>query len=225
MADDPEDFEARWAQIVAQLQGGSDPDGSDPDGLPDGSRSGAGRDGPGSGSGADGPVGHDPVAGDQVAGDPDAHDPIGGDPVAGGSARGAPAAGTPAPAQDAGVDDRLAALFEPLRAARPEPRPADQQIRQGGDPDLPAGPDTWSDEGHFVPPPPPELPEGTPVTRLAWAGTLGGPAVMLGSAMLGWDAPRVVMVGAGLAFLAGFVTLVWQLPDSRDDGWDDGARL
>lgn len=219
MADDPEDFEARWAQIVAQLQGRSDPDGSDPDGLPDGlpdgSASGTGLDGSASGSGAGASVGGDPVS----------HDQVGGDPVAGGSAPGAPAAGTPAPGQDAGVDDRLAALFEPLRSARPEPRPADQPIRQGGDPDLPAGPDTWSDEGHFVPPPPPELPEGTPVTRLAWAGTLGGPAVMLGSAMLGWDAPRVVMVGAGLAFLAGFVTLVWQLPDSRDDGWDDGARL
>lgn len=219
MADDPEDFEARWAEIVAELQVGSDPDRSDPDGLPDGlpdgSASGTGLDGSASGSGAGASVGGDPVS----------HDQVGGDPVAGGSAPGAPAAGTPAPGQDAGVDDRLAALFEPLRAARPEPRPADQQIRQGGDPDLPAGPDTWSDEGHFVPPPPPELPEGTPVTRLAWAGTLGGPAVMLGSAMLGWDAPRVVMVGAGLAFLAGFVTLVWQLPDSRDDGWDDGARL
>ncbi len=219
MADDPEDFEARWAEIVAELQVGSDPDRSDPDGLPDGlpdgSASGTGLDGSASGSGAGASVGGDPVS----------HDQVGGDPVAGGSAPGAPAAGTPAAGQDAGVDDRLAALFEPLRAARPEPRPADQQIRQGGDPDLPAGPDTWSDEGHFVPPPPPELPEGTPVTRLAWAGTLGGPAVMLGSAMLGWDAPRVVMVGAGLAFLAGFVTLVWQLPDSRDDGWDDGARL
>lgn len=207
MADDPEDFEARWAEIVAELQVGSDPDRSDPDGLPDGlpdgSASGTGLDGSASGSGAGASVGGDPVS----------HDQVGGDPVAG------------VPGQDAGVDDRLAALFEPLRAARPEPRPADQQIRQGGDPDLPAGPDTWSDEGHFVPPPPPELPEGTPVTRLAWAGTLGGPAVMLGSAMLGWDAPRVVMVGAGLAFLAGFVTLVWQLPDSRDDGWDDGARL
>ena len=219
MADDPEDFEARWAEIVAELQVGSDPDRSDPDGLPDGlpdgSASGTGLDGSASGSGAGASVGGDPVS----------HDQVGGDPVAGGSAPGAPAAGTPAPGQDAGVDDRLAALFEPLRSARPEPRPADQPIRQGGDPDLPAGPDTWSDEGHFVPPPPPELPEGTPVTRLAWAGTLGGPAVMLGSAMLGWDAPRVVMVGAGLAFLAGFVTLVWQLPDSRDDGWDDGARL
>ena len=85
--------------------------------------------------------------------------------------------------------------------------------------------DNWDDEGHFVPPEPPELPEGTPVKRLGWAGTLGGPAVLILGALSGWDPPAVVNLGAGLAFLAGFATLVWQLPESREDGWDDGARL
>jgi hypothetical protein len=29
-----------------------------------------------------------------------------------------------------------------------------------------------------------------------------------------------------MATLAGFLTLVWQLPEAREDsGWDDGARL
>ena len=86
--------------------------------------------------------------------------------------------------------------------------------------------DGWHDEGHFVPPPPPELPEGTPLTRLGWVGLLGGPAILLILALTGWDVPRVVAVGAGAITLAGFLTLVWHLPDSRpDSGWDDGAQL
>ncbi len=43
--------------------------------------------------------------------------------------------------------------------------------------------------------------------------------------MTGWDVPRIVFWAAGLATLAGFVTLVWHLPDSREDGWDDGAQV
>lgn len=86
-------------------------------------------------------------------------------------------------------------------------------------------PSDWEDEGHFTPPHPPELPAGTPATRLGWAGVIGGPAVMAISALTGWAPPPVVLWGAGAATVAGFITLVWQLPDSRDDGWDEGARL
>ncbi len=106
--------------------------------------------------------------------------------------------------------DGLAALFEPLRASEPPP---DSFV------------DNWEDEGHFTPPPPPEIPTGTPVSRLAWAGTLGGPAVPLLLAITGGSVPPVVWIGASLAFLAGFATLVWRMPQSREDGWDDGARL
>jgi hypothetical protein len=122
----------------------------------------------------------------------------------------APAGSSPTGAGNA--EAGLTALFEPLRRAEPQPDPA-------------AFVDNWQDEGHFTPPPPPELPEGTPISRLAWAGLLGGPAVLLLIALTGWDGPRIVSIGAGLATLAGFVTLVWLLPESRDDGWDDGARL
>lgn len=86
--------------------------------------------------------------------------------------------------------------------------------------------DSWHDEGHFVPPPPPDLPEGTPLTRLGWVGLLGGPVILVILALTGWSAPRVVAIGAGLITLTGFLTLVWHLPDSRpDSGWDDGAQL
>lgn len=130
-----------------------------------------------------------------------------------------PPPATPPPAPPANSPGAgLEALFEPLRrqrqqpAADPAPAPDDFV-------------DNWEDEGHFVPPPPPEIPEGTPIKRLAWAGVLGGPLIILLIALTGWDPPSIVGISAGLATLAGFVTLIWQLPEAREDGWDDGARL
>jgi hypothetical protein len=112
-------------------------------------------------------------------------------------------AGPPSPGTTAGLEQ----LFRPLRRQEPSPQPA-------------------PDEDHFVPPPPPDLPEGTPIHRLAWAGTLGGPALLVGAALVGYDLPRAVYLAAGIAALAGFATLVWLLPDAREDsGWDDGAQL
>ncbi|MGV1005086.1 MAG: hypothetical protein ACOYEV_10080 [Candidatus Nanopelagicales bacterium] len=92
-------------------------------------------------------------------------------------------------------------------------------------PPPPAPGRPFDDGEHFIPAPPPALPAGTPVSRLAWLGTLGGPAVLISMALTGMDLPRVVAVAAGLAFLAGFSTLVWLLPDQREDGWDDGAQV
>jgi hypothetical protein len=147
------------------------------------------------------------IVDDLTGSDPD----LGVDPGAG------PAAGTGSAAPEAGAaagapgpDQGLAALFEPLRRREPPPD---------------AFVDNWEDEGHFTPPEPPEIPAGTPVKRLAWAGALGGPTVLVLTALTGWDAPGVVTLGAGLATLAGFATLVWHMPDSHGDGWDDGARL
>ncbi len=108
-------------------------------------------------------------------------------------------------------------------AARWLPEPAAPADDGAGDPG--AFVDNWQDEGHYQPPPPPELPAGTPAKRLAWAGVIGGPLALLLSALTPWNPPPVVALGAGLATLAGFVTLVWLLPQSRDDGWDDGARV
>ncbi len=133
-----------------------------------------------------------------------------------------PRAGSPAEPPAAGTEAGLAKLFEPLRRARREPPPAPA----GNAPDAPgAFVDNWEDEGHFVPPEPPDIPAGTPLARLGWAGTIGGPIVLLLIALTGWDPPRIVSIAAGLAFLGGFATLVFLLPDSREDGWDDGARL
>ncbi len=88
-------------------------------------------------------------------------------------------------------------------------------------PDQPVAPD----EDDFVPPPPPPLPRGDRVSRLAWLGAVGGPILMVLTALLDL-APFVA--AAGLAgFVVGFGVLVARMPDRgrTDDGWDDGAVL
>lgn len=146
-----------------------------------------------------------PVEESSAQSEPDAQPPEPGSPPP----RPAPRPPPPEAATDpqAGLD----ALFAPLRARR--------------EPPTDSAADTWEDEGHFVPPPPPDIPEGTPVTRLAWAGLIGGPLVLLLIAFTGWQPPSIVTYGAGLACIAGFATLVWHLPEGREDGWDDGSRL
>jgi hypothetical protein len=82
-------------------------------------------------------------------------------------------------------------------------------------------------EGHFVPPPPPPLPETDRVTRLAWGAMLGGPALIVLSALLHIGLDSTIVVIALVAFLGGFATLIARMHDRapQDDGWDDGAVL
>ena len=83
------------------------------------------------------------------------------------------------------------------------------------------------DDEHFVPPTPPPLPRLDPVTRLAWAALVGGPAVLLAATMFGWVLPRLVVAAALVAFIAGFVTLVVRMKDDPPEEWesDGGAVL
>ncbi|GAB3114111.1 hypothetical protein GCM10027160_19390 [Streptomyces calidiresistens] len=83
------------------------------------------------------------------------------------------------------------------------------------------GPRDWApseeDEGHFVPPEPPPLPETDPTTRFAWLAVLGGPLLLILSAVLGFTMSWwVVTLGIG-GFLGGFATLVMRMRDGRDD--------
>lgn len=106
----------------------------------------------------------------------------------------------PAPASGSGLSSRL------VRQYSPGPR----DYRLAEDPD----------EDRYVPPPPPPLPR--PRDRwdtLGWAGTIGGPALIVVSYVTGtggW------LAGLGFAaFTAGFVTLVARRGDRHDD--DNGA--
>jgi hypothetical protein len=73
------------------------------------------------------------------------------------------------------------------------------------------------DDGHFVPPEPPPLPEADVTTKFAWIAVLGGPLLMLGFVLfqveLTWWA---ITVGVG-GFLGGFTTLVTRMRTDEDD--------
>lgn len=78
---------------------------------------------------------------------------------------------------------------------------------------------------HFEPPEPPPVPVGSPVSRLAWAGVLGGPAFLVLAALAGWHLTGLWALAPLAAFVAGFVTLVVRMRERPDDGDDpdDGA--
>ena len=98
-------------------------------------------------------------------------------------------------------------------------------LRSSAEP--PPAPPVEDPDGHFVPEPPPPLPETDRITRLAWAALLGGPALLVLAALLGISLEGWVTVLAVAAFVGGFATLVARMHDRprQDDGWDDGAVL
>ncbi|MBK3581243.1 hypothetical protein JHN63_47235 [Streptomyces sp. MBT65] len=78
------------------------------------------------------------------------------------------------------------------------------------------------DEGHFVPPEPPPLPEADVTAKFAWLGVIGGPILLLVAVLLGWDMTWwLATVGIG-GFLGGFATLVMRMRTDDEDGDDPG---
>ncbi|MEU1790860.1 hypothetical protein ABZ553_34285 [Streptomyces sparsogenes] len=79
-----------------------------------------------------------------------------------------------------------------------------------------------TDEGHFVPPEPPPLPESDTTARFAWLGVLGGPLLLLGVVLfqveLTW---WITTLGVG-GFLGGFTTLVLRMKDDDEEDDDPG---
>ncbi|MEU9247083.1 hypothetical protein [Streptomyces sp. NPDC048385] len=74
------------------------------------------------------------------------------------------------------------------------------------------------DEGHFVPPEPPPLPEADTTAKFAWLGVVGGPVLLLLAVVLGWDMTWwLATLGIG-GFLGGFVTLVTRMKTDDEDG-------
>jgi hypothetical protein len=97
-----------------------------------------------------------------------------------------------------------------------------------------AGPRDWSptepsegdfdetDEGHFVPPEPPPLPQGDTTAKFAWLAVLGGPLLLLLTVLLQWDMTWwIATLGIG-GFLGGFATLVARMNDGDDEDDDPG---
>ncbi|WP_444544894.1 hypothetical protein [Streptomyces daqingensis] len=81
------------------------------------------------------------------------------------------------------------------------------------------------DEGHFVPPEPPPLPQTDPTTKFAWLGVLGGPLLLIFAILFQQDLTWwITTLGVG-GFLGGFATLVARMRDGSDeDDWDDPGR-
>lgn len=87
--------------------------------------------------------------------------------------------------------------------------------------DAPGG----SEEGHFVPPEPPPLPDADTTTKFAWLAVVGGPVLMLLAVLLRWDMTWWLTTLCVGGFLGGFATLVGRMKhDDDDDGFDDPGR-
>jgi hypothetical protein len=88
---------------------------------------------------------------------------------------------------------------------------------------APGGGRRGPDDDHYVPPVPPPLPRLDRIGKAAWAGAAGAPILLVLGALAGVDLSGWLGLLLVLSFVAGFVTLVVRMKDSRDDGWDDGA--
>ncbi|MCX5534028.1 hypothetical protein OG785_26180 [Streptomyces sp. NBC_00006] len=107
--------------------------------------------------------------------------------------------------------------FAPGIASTPGPRdhapPAPSDDDFGG-----------ADEGHFVPPEPPPLPEGDVTARFAWLAVVGGPILLLLAVLLGWDMTWWLATLCIGGFLGGFGTLVARMSPGDDEDGDDPGR-
>nr|WP_323378581.1 hypothetical protein [Streptomyces smaragdinus] len=124
-----------------------------------------------------------------------------------------------APAGDAPADTPDVARSITVFSAGSGPR--DWDLAEPSDDDFDA-----SDEGHFVPPEPPPLPEADTTAKFAWLAVLGGPLllivlVLVGEPITWWSA----LAGIG-GFLGGFATLVARMrPGGGDDDLPGGGAV
>ncbi|MFE1954902.1 hypothetical protein ACFW9D_31045 [Streptomyces sp. NPDC059524] len=105
--------------------------------------------------------------------------------------------------------------FAPGIAATPGPR--DYATAEPSDDDL-----DGDDEGHFVPPEPPPLPEADVTSKFAWLAVVGGPVLLLLSVLLGWDMTWWLATLCIGGFLGGFATLVARMQPGDDEDDDPG---
>jgi hypothetical protein len=149
-----------------------------------------------------------------------------------------------APAAEPGGDARTGTAARPAPNSRPD---ADGEGDEGGMSvrsftvySAGAGPRDWSlpvadeetgeaeeddDEGHFVPPEPPPLPQPDTTAKFAWLAVLGGPLLLIFMVVFQQELTWwIATLGVG-GFLGGFATLVARMRDGRDeDDWDDPGR-
>jgi hypothetical protein len=91
-------------------------------------------------------------------------------------------------------------------------------------PEEPPARRTDDPHDHFVPPEPERGPRLDWVSRAAWLGLLGGPALLILAALFDFGTGRITTL-AVVGFIAGFLTLVIRMKDRLppEDTPDDGA--
>jgi hypothetical protein len=120
---------------------------------------------------------------------------------------------------DAGPDADKPALGSSITFAPGVGGPRDYQVAEPSDDDF-----DDSDEGHFVPPEPPPLPEADVTSRFAWLAVVGGPVLMLLAVLLQWNMTWWLTTLCVGGFLGGFATLVARMSHGDDDEDDDPGR-
>ncbi|KES07246.1 membrane protein [Streptomyces toyocaensis] len=95
--------------------------------------------------------------------------------------------------------------------------PRDYSVQESSDDDL-----DETDEGHFVPPEPPPLPDADVTSKFAWLGVLGGPVLLLLAILLGWEMTWWLSTLCIGGFLGGFATLVMRMRTDDEDDDDPG---
>jgi hypothetical protein len=112
----------------------------------------------------------------------------------------------------------IAAEVSPFAPAHP---PTDE----GAEEDAPWRGDSWSDEGRFVPPPPPPLPSLPLVQRAAWASLIGGPTLLLIFLFIGFRPPTWFTLALVVATVGSFGYLLFWVPRTPREPWEDGAQI
>ncbi len=120
--------------------------------------------------------------------------------------------GRPVQPADSDVEGSLNSADAPQHAARRRRDDENSDASRGG----------TDDEESFVPDPPPPLPALAPYKMLAWIALVGGPALLLLSALLGVLLPVWVTLAAVGGFMVGFITLVATMDDRGDGDWTSG---
>ncbi|WP_432055247.1 hypothetical protein [Streptomyces sp. bgisy022] len=120
----------------------------------------------------------------------------------------------PAPAR---ADEEPAGPLGGSVSFAPGVGPRDYTVPEPSDDDL-----DESDEGHFVPPEPPPLPETDPAVKLAWLGVLGGPLLLLLAVLLDWYMSWWLTTLSIGGFLGGCATLVMRMRTDDEDDDDPG---
>ncbi|MFD9883890.1 hypothetical protein ACFWZT_20780 [Streptomyces alboflavus] len=147
--------------------------------------------------------------------EPETNGPAGGDTDGAGSAGKGDGAGKGA--DGAGKALGSSVSFAPgVGGAGPRDYSAAEASEDDFDPD---------DEGHFVPPEPPPLPDAEVTAKFAWLAVIGGPLLLLLAVLLGWQMTWwLTTLGIG-GFLGGFATLVMRMKgdDEEDDDPGRGA--